>query len=83
MKLLYFAWVRLEMGVSGETVEPPSDVLNVQALIEWLKERDTVSNKVFSDLTTVRVAVNQDYVGFEHPVKIGDEVAFFPPVTGG
>ena len=83
MKLLYFAWVRLEMGVSGETVEPPSDVLNVQALIEWLKERDTVSNKVFSDLITVRVAVNQNYVGFDHPVKIGDEVAFFPPVTGG
>ena len=83
MKLLYFAWVRLEMGVSGETVEPPSDVLNVQTLIEWLQERDTVSNKVFSNLTTVRVAVNHDYVGFDHPVKIGDEVAFFPPVTGG
>ena len=83
MKLLYFAWVRLEMGVSGETVEPPLSVLNIRTLIEWLKERDMVSNKVFSDLITVRVAVNQNYVGFDHPVKIGDEVAFFPPVTGG
>jgi molybdopterin synthase sulfur carrier subunit len=83
MKLLYFAWVRLEMGVSGETVEPPLGVLNVQTLVEWLKERDAVSNKVFSNLTTVRVAVNQDYVSFDHPVKIGDEIAFFPPVTGG
>jgi molybdopterin synthase sulfur carrier subunit len=83
MKLLYFAWVRLEMGVSGETVEPPLDVLDVQTLVEWLKERDTVSNKAFSNLTNVKVAVNQDYVSFDHPVKIGDEVAFFPPVTGG
>ena len=31
----------------------------------------------------VKVAVNQDYVGVDHPVKAGDEIALFPPVTGG
>ena len=35
------------------------------------------------DLKVVRVAVNHDYVGLEHPVREGDEVAIFPPVTGG
>ena len=83
MKLLYFAWIRVKMGTSNEIVDPPSTIENVQNLIDWIVRRNSVSSETFSDLTTIRVAVNQEYVGLDHPIKPGDEVAFFPPVTGG
>jgi sulfur-carrier protein len=83
MKLLYFAWIRVKMGASNENVDPPSTVENVQNLIDWMMRRNSVSSETFSDLTTIRVAVNQEYVGLDHPIKPGDEIAFFPPVTGG
>jgi molybdopterin synthase sulfur carrier subunit len=71
------------MGTSNESVDPPSTVENVQSLIDWMARRNSVSSETFSDLTTIRIAVNQEYVDFDHPIKPGDEIAFFPPVTGG
>lgn len=83
MKLLYFAWLRSKVGVGEETVTPPAEVQDVSSLIAWLKERGPGHAAAFADLSVVRVAVNQDYAGLDHPVTAGDEVAFFPPVTGG
>jgi molybdopterin synthase sulfur carrier subunit len=71
------------MGTSNESVDPPSTVENVQSLIDWMTRRDSISSETFSDLTTIRIAVNQEYVDLYHPIKPGDEIAFFPPVTGG
>lgn len=82
MKLLYFAWLRSKVGVGEETVTP-AEVQDVSSLIAWLKERGPGHAAAFADLSVVRVAVNQDYAGLDHPVTAGDEVAFFPPVTGG
>ena len=83
MKLLYFAWVRAKIGVGEETISPPAEVRDVAGLIDWLKARDGGGADAFTDLSLIRVAVNQDYVELDHPVAVGDEVAFFPPVTGG
>jgi len=83
MKLLYFAWVRTKIGQGGEDVEPPPDVADVAGLLAWLKHRSPGHAAALADLARLRVAVNQDYVGFDHPVRAGDEVAIFPPVTGG
>lgn len=83
MKLLYFAWVRSKIGVGEETVSPPVEVGDVAGLIAWLKGRGAGAADAFSDLSLIRVAVNQDYVDLDHPVTAGDEIAFFPPVTGG
>lgn len=83
MKLLYFAWLRSKVGMGEETVAPPAEVQDVSSLIAWLKERGPGHAAAFADLSVVRVAVNQDYAGLDHPVRAGDEVAFFPPVTGG
>jgi len=55
----------------------------VAALVDWLKTRSAGLADAFADMTLIRVAVNQDYVGLDHPVCPGDEIAFFPPVTGG
>lgn len=83
MKLLYFAWVRSKLGLGEETVSPPAEVRDVAGLIDWLKQRGAGAADAFSDLSLIRVAVNQDYVELDHPVASGDEIAFFPPVTGG
>jgi sulfur-carrier protein len=83
MKVLYFAWLREKIGLSEESVTPPSDVGDVAGLVSWMCSRNGGYKEAFSDISSVRVAVNQEHVSLEHPVKKGDEIAFFPPVTGG
>jgi molybdopterin synthase sulfur carrier subunit len=83
MKLLYFAWLRTKIGVASEEVTPPETVVNVDGLIEWLATRGPGYAEALANRDQVRVAVNQDYVVGDQPLKPGDEVALFPPVTGG
>ena len=83
VRLLYFAWLRARIGVTAEEVALPAQVDNVAALLDWLQGRGPRYAEALRDLSVVRVAVNQDYVGRDHPVRAGDEVALFPPVTGG
>jgi sulfur-carrier protein len=83
MRLLYFAWLRARIGTAEEELPLPSEVRDVKSLLEWLKARSVNYAEALKDPSTVRVAVNQDYVGPHHPVRDGDEIAIFPPVTGG
>jgi molybdopterin synthase sulfur carrier subunit len=83
MKLLYFAWLRAKIGTAAEEVTPPGDVADVGGLIDWLKTRGPGYAEALANPEVVRVAVNHEYVGRDHPVAPGDEVALFPPVTGG
>jgi sulfur-carrier protein len=83
LKLLYFAWLRARIGCAEEEIELPRDVQNVGALLDWLKARGGRYAEALRDLSVIRVAVNHEYVGREHPLREGDEVAIFPPVTGG
>jgi molybdopterin synthase sulfur carrier subunit len=83
VRLLYFAWLRARIGVTAEEVELPAEVGDVAGLLDWLRERGPRYAEALRDLSVVRVAVNQDYVVRDHPVRAGDEVALFPPVTGG
>ena len=83
MKILYFAWVRDKIGVGEEVVDLPVDIRTTRDLIEWLRDRGDGFAAAFSDISLVRVAVNQEYATLDKPVSQGDEVAFFPPVTGG
>ena len=83
MKLLYFAWLKAKTGVAEEEVDPPAEVATVGDLLGWLKGRGPGYAEALADLQIVRVAVNQEYADPDHPVAPGDEVALFPPVTGG
>jgi molybdopterin synthase sulfur carrier subunit len=83
MKVLYFAWLRARIGRADEELTLPFEVRDVGGLLEWLQTRGPGYAEALRDLSVVRVAVNQDYVGREHPLRDGDEVALFPPVTGG
>lgn len=83
MKILYFAWLRTKIGVATETVEPPAGVATVGALVDWLKTRSPQHADALANSKVVKVAVNQEHVPYDHPLSPGDEVALFPPVTGG
>lgn len=83
MKVLYFAWVREKTKIGEETLTPPASVRTVADLVGWLTKRGVGYADAFADPSMIRAAVNQEHVPFDHPVKAGDEIAFFPPVTGG
>jgi sulfur-carrier protein len=83
MKLLYFAWVRQRTGIAEEEAAPPDGVQTVRDLIAWLRARGPGYDAAFEDLKAVRVAINQEHADFDAAIKQGDEIAFFPPVTGG
>ncbi|KZD09682.1 molybdopterin converting factor subunit 1 [Oceanibaculum pacificum] len=83
MKLLYFAWLRQKIGTAEEDVTPPAEVTDVAGLIDWLRGRGPAYAEALRDERVVKVAVNQEYVRRDHPVRPGDEIALFPPVTGG
>jgi len=80
---LYFAWLRARIGQAEEELALPAEVRDVAGLLLWLRGRGGGYGEALRDLSVIRVAVNQDYVGRDHPIREGDEVALFPPVTGG
>ena len=82
MQIYYFSWVRERIGKSGEKIDTEahtvSDLIN-----ELIKMGDNYSS-AFSDLEDIKVAVDQVFVtDFSHSLEEAEEVAFFPPVTGG
>jgi molybdopterin synthase sulfur carrier subunit len=79
--LLYFAWVRQKIGKGEEQMKAP--VGDVAGLIAHLKSLGPNYADAFADLSRVRVAVNQHHAGLDAKIGRDDEVAFFPPVTGG
>ena len=83
LTILWFAWLRERTGTAEEHVSPPADVATVGALIDWLSASSPRHAAAFQNRRTVRCAVNQDVADPATPVHPGDEVAFFPPVTGG
>jgi molybdopterin synthase sulfur carrier subunit len=83
LRVLYFAWVREKAGINAESVDPPPHVTNVAELIAWLRSRGGGPADALADVAALRVAVNQEHVHLDHPVASGDEIAFFPPMTGG
>ncbi len=83
MTLLYFAWVRERIGRGTEVLEPPPEIRDVAGLLDWLRKRGPGYDAALADPSAVRVAVNQEHVPPGTPIGPGDEVAIFPPVTGG
>ena len=83
MKLLYFAWVRQKIGKSEETLALPAGVSTVRDLAGHLRTRGPGYAEAFADLARLQAAANLENVGFDTRLSDGDEIAFFPPVTGG
>ena len=83
IRVLFFASLRERLGRPAEELDVPSAVTTVGALREHLRARGGAWADVFAPARAVRAAVNQEMVQPAAAIKAGDEVAFFPPVTGG
>ncbi|MBO9479505.1 molybdopterin converting factor subunit 1 [Shimia sp. R11_0] len=81
MDVLYFAWVRERIGIPKETLT--TEAKTVKDLVEELKLREERYVVAFSDLSALRVAVDQELTDFDAALDGVREVAFFPPMTGG
>ena len=84
MKLVYFAWLRERLGTSEESVTLPETVNNVGDLIAWQKKRDEIFADVFENSEIIQVAINKTLTQARTTtLENVEEVAFFPPMTGG
>jgi molybdopterin synthase sulfur carrier subunit len=81
VKIVYFARIREALGIPEETVHLPAGVTDVAGFVDWLAGRSgTYADQLARPF---RVAVNQEMATPDAPLRDGDEVAVFPPVTGG
>jgi molybdopterin converting factor subunit 1 len=83
LTILYFAWLRERIGLAQEKLPLPDGVKTISELLDYLSVRNTNYAAAFGNRKSIRCAVNQEFVDSSLPVRPGDEVAFFPPVTGG
>jgi len=81
LDIVYFAWVRERIGIPKETVaSTAATVLDLVSQLKNIEERYAVA---FSDISSLRVALDQELADFDAPLDGVREVAFFPPMTGG
>ena len=83
MKVLYFAWLRQRIGQREETIELPDGVSDVSGVVDLLRGRSDAHARALANMDAVRVAVNKEFAEMSTAVNSGDELALFPPVTGG
>ena len=83
MKIMYFAWMREHIGTAEEQITLPEGVKTVSALVDHLRDTSSGHAKALSNMDVVRVAINQTYADLDAAIIDQDEIAFFPPVTGG
>lgn len=83
VKVLYFASVREKIGRDAEEIELPTEVSTIAGLRSHLRARGGPWAEALAESRLLRTALNQDMAQPAAAIKAGDEVAFFPPVTGG
>ncbi len=81
--VLYFARLREALGRAHEEIALPGSVIDLAGLRDLLVSRGGAWSQELAAARAVRAAVNQEMAAADTPVKDGDEIAFFPPVTGG
>ncbi len=83
MIIKYFSWIKEHIGKSEEQIELPDYINNVNELINYLNELDKKYSLILEKKKLIKIAVNKTYSSFDTNISNNDEIAFFPPVTGG
>jgi len=82
IKILYFARYKDALNCSEEQLDLTPGISTAANLRDYLCERGAAWQSTVGDSRTL-VAINQEISNLDSPINDGDEVAFFPPVTGG
>ncbi|MBV1872537.1 MAG: molybdopterin converting factor subunit 1 [Gammaproteobacteria bacterium] len=83
IKVCYFARLREKLGISDEIIDLPDNCGNISSVRAVLQKRDEIWQQAFASDQSVLSALNHEMVTSDHQLEAGDELAFFPPVTGG
>ena len=83
MKILYFSWIKDKLGKSHEEMQLNDNIKTVNDLITLLKKNNQNYEDVFKDTSSIKVSINMETATFEDSIHDNDEIAFFPPMTGG
>tara|TARA_B100000989_G_scaffold218200_1_gene166325 strand:+ start:126 stop:407 length:282 start_codon:yes stop_codon:yes gene_type:complete len=83
MIIKYFSWVKDIVGKSEEIISISSNIDTPEKLIDYLIKKDEKYKKAFNKRNSIKVAQNKIYISKSTKIKNDDEIAFFPPVTGG
>ena len=83
MVIKYFSWIKEHIGKSEEQIILPSHITNINQLINYLNEIDEKYYLLYEKKELIKIAVNKTYSSFDTNISNSDEIAFFPPVTGG
>ena len=83
LRVLYFARLREALGLAQEDITLPAGIGDIASLMTWLSARGAPWQQEFGAGGRLRAAINQQLAGSESRFKNGDEIAFFPPVSGG
>lgn len=83
MKVLYFSWIKDKLGKSHEEIQIKDKINTINDLIILLKNTNETYKEVFEDTSSIKVSINMEVAKFEDSIHDNDEIAFFPPMTGG
>ena len=83
MQIKYFSWVKDQIGEESENITITEQIVTVKDLINYLKKKNDKYAKAFHDDSVIRCAVNMEVTDLNHKISDNDEIAFFPPMTGG
>jgi sulfur-carrier protein len=83
MKAVYFAWVRERVGKAEEELSPPPSVGTIDELVAWLSRQGENYAYAFERPLAVRAALDRVHARRDAPIAGVQEIAFFPPMTGG
>jgi sulfur-carrier protein len=83
LRLVYFARVREAVGLDAEERDLPGDVQTVGACVAWLAAQGEHYAAAFADSSRLRFALDQQMAAEEALLAGAEELAIFPPVTGG
>ena len=83
MVIKYFSWIKEHIGQSEERIEIPVNVSTIEELMLYLENLNDKYKLAFKKKDLIKIAINKSYSSIDDKINNNDEIAFFPPVTGG